>query len=136
MFCHIVQIKLINRTVWSSTSSTCCRCSAKNLKATHNKWEEDREWGRRGLPAPAADFSFPIQSSVSKGSSLTGRRWLSSTPSWCSFLQASKHTSCFAFWLLRLNGPTKFWNAALGGKVIVHSTDPFEVLNWKVGLGV
>ena len=73
------------------------------------------------IPAPKADSLQFILRSFAEGSSMEGRRWSFRAPIWCSFLHASKHTSCFDIWELLLKGPTIVWKAALGGKVNLHS---------------
>lgn len=135
-FYHTVQTKLTKRTVCTRVSMTGCRHSGKkNQKAISSSLNRGKRRIKE-LPAPPADFSSPLLSSISRDSSVIGRRWSSSAPNWCSFLQASKHTSCFAFWLFRQNGPPNLWKTALGGNVKVHSEYPFKVLYSKVGLGV
>ena len=117
-----------------------CWNRAKYMKRCSSQWNIDVSTKQhlqdiRTIPGPETHFLSVMSVSISIGSSVKGTRWSSSSPSSCSFLHASRHTSCLAKLHVLLGGPTILRNAALGGIVKVHWYDPSLRPTSKQGFG-
>lgn len=93
---------------------------------------------RKHIPAPAAapDPLVCTSKLCFACTSTHGRRWSSSSPIWCSFLHASRHTSCLDVLELWCGGPTIVWKTAFGGRISLHSYGSSDCKILKIGFGL